>query len=141
MSRIDISARFTSGKIAAMLDLRGRVPNGDGSFTDGLITKYQDNLDAFAKTLVTQTNSIYASSASTEMVSDYLKDVKDDTTLQNFDSGIKDGEFTVKVYNTQGKVVAQRNIAINAATTLNDITRGNSIVNDFGTPPLEVFNS
>ena len=130
-SRIDISARFTSGKIAAMLDLRGRVPNNDGSFTDGLITKYQDNLDAFAKTLVTQTNSIYASSASAEMVSDYLKDVKDDTTLQNFDSGIKDGEFTVKVYNTQGKVVAQRNIAINAATTLNDITRGNSIVNDF----------
>ena len=130
-TKIDISERITSGRISAMLDLRGRNLGADGKFTDGLITKYEDNLDAFAKTLVTQTNSIYASAAVESMNSDYLGGVMADTTLQNYDSGIKSGSFTVKIYNTQGEVVAQRDIEINPTTTLNDISRGNSIVNDF----------
>ncbi len=130
-TKIDISERITSGRVSAMLDLRGRDLGPDGKFTDGLITKYENNLDAFAKTLVTQTNSIYASSATKSMTSDYLGGVMANTTLQNYDSGIKNGSFTVKVYNTQGDVVAQRDIEINATTTLNDITHGNSIVNEF----------
>lgn len=130
-TQIDISARFTGGKIAAMLDLRGRTQGEEGKMVDGLITKYEDDLDAFAKTLVTQTNSVYASSSTTSMLSDQLRGVMSNTTLQNYDSGIKNGDITFKVYNTQGKVVAERSININPATTLNDITRGNSIVNDF----------
>lgn len=130
-TRIDISQRITSGRISAMLDLRGRDLGPDGKFTDGLITKYENNLDAFAKTLVTQTNSIYASAAVESMNSDYLGGVEAKTTLQNYDSNIKSGTFTVKVYNTQGDVVAQRDIEINPTTTLDDITHGNSIVNEF----------
>lgn len=130
-TRIDISSKFTGGKIAGMLDLRGRYMTSDGKMRDGILTTYQDNLDAFAKTFITQTNSVYASGAVKEMVSDYLKDAKANTTLQNYDNGIKDGDITVKIYNTQGNVVAQRKISINASTTLNDITRGNSIVQDF----------
>ena len=130
-TRIDISSKFTGGKIAGMLDLRGRYMTSDGKMRDGILTTYQDNLDAFAKTFITQTNSVYASGAVKEMVSDYLKDAKANTTLQNYDNGIKNGDITVKIYDTQGNVVAQRNISINASTTLNDITRGNSIVQDF----------
>lgn len=129
--RIDISERITAGKIGAMLDLRGRTKGADGKMSDGLITKYEDDLDAFAKTLVTQTNSIYASSATDKMYSDHLPGVMASTTLQNFDSGIKNGTFTVKVYNTQGVLQASREIEINPTTTLDDITRGNSIVNEF----------
>lgn len=130
-TKIDISSRITGGKIGAMLDLRGREHDENGKMIDGIITDYEKNLDSFAKTLVTQTNSIYASSATTKMISDYLPEVRDNTSLQAFDSGIKNGSFTVKVYNTQGEVLAQRDIKIDVTTTLNDITHGNSIVNDF----------
>lgn len=130
-TKIDISSKFTGGKIAAMLDLRGRYMSGDGKMRDGILTQYQDNLDAFAKTLTTQTNSVYASGAVGQMVSDHMKGARANTTLQNYDSGIKSGDITVKVYNSQGDVIAKRNININASTTFNNITQGNSIVQDF----------
>ena len=116
-TKIDISSKFTGGKIAAMLDLRGRYMSGDGKMRDGILTQYQDNLDAFAKTLTTQTNSIYASGAVGQMVSDHMKGARANTTLQNYDSGIKSGDITVKIYNSQGDVIAKRNINIKASTT------------------------
>ncbi|ALV24111.1 flagellar hook-associated protein [Campylobacter iguaniorum] len=130
-TRADMSAKISGGKLGAMLDLRGRYANDDGVVQDGLITQFQNNLNSFAKTLVVETNNIYASSPQEQMNSSALVDMKGNTTLQNFDSSIQSGSFNVLVYDASGNVVAKKSININSSTTLNDTKQGNSIIGDF----------
>lgn len=130
-TRTNLNAKITGGKLGAMLDLRGRNSDADGNPTDGLITDFKQNLDTFAKTLIINTNNIYASGPQDSMYSNELANTKDNTTLQNFDQNISDGNFEVMVYNKDGEVVAKKTININSATTFNDTTQGNSIVSDF----------
>lgn len=129
--RIDMTKKISSGKISAMLDLRGRNLDDSGFVTDGTISEFRHNLDAFAKKLIIQTNSIYSMSARSNLSSSDLRLLDDKTTLQNFSPEIKTGHFTVKVYDSNANLIASKKININPSTTMNDVKQGNSIVDDF----------
>ena len=129
--KVDLNGRISGGKLGAALDLRGRRVDDNGEFQDGTIQKYIDNLNTFAKGIINETNNIYARSAVENAVTDEIKDLSDSRTLMNFNDDIKRGSFDVVVYNNQGQEVARKTININASTTINDNTRGNSIVRDF----------
>lgn len=129
--RYNMTENLSGGKIGAILDLRGRAidANANGGFpSDGKIQGYIDDLDTLATTLITQTNSIYAKSAQPSMQTPPLSEVKDDTTLKNAFSNIKEGTFDVIVYDNQGKEVARKTITVDSTTTLNDNTYSSSIV-------------
>ncbi|PPB69025.1 flagellar hook-associated protein FlgK [Campylobacter hyointestinalis subsp. hyointestinalis] len=130
-TRANMSSKITGGKLGAILDLRGRYSDENGNMTDGMITEFRDNLDTFAKTLIQQTNNIYASSAKDKMNTSDISGMRDNTTLQNIDKNIKNGSFDVIIYNASGGVVAKKTININQTTSMNDTTQGNSIVSDF----------
>ncbi len=130
-TRINMNSKIVNGKLGAMLDLRGREVNENGTMKDGIITEFRDHLDSFTKTLITQTNNIYASGATSSMSSNDLTKMQDNTTLQNYDSQIKNGSFDVVVYNKQGKEVGRKTINVDASTTMNDTRQGNSIISDF----------
>ena len=129
--KVDLNGRISGGKLGAALDLRGRKMDDSGEFQDGTIQKYIDNLNTFAKGIINETNNIYAKSAVENAVTDEIKDLSDSRTLMNFNNDIKHGSFDVVVYNNQGQEVARKTININASTSINDNTRGNSIVRDF----------
>ncbi|WP_314069360.1 flagellar hook-associated protein FlgK [Campylobacter showae] len=129
--KVDLNGRIQGGKLGSALDLRGRRMDDSGEFQDGTIQKYIDNLNTFAKGIINETNNIYARSAVENAVTDEIKDLSDSRTLMNFNNDIKHGSFDVVVYNNQGQEVARKTININASTSINDNTRGNSIVRDF----------
>ena len=129
--KVDLNGRISGGKLGAALDLRGRKMDDSGEFQDGTIQKYIDNLNTFAKGIINETNNIYAKSAVENAVTDEIKGLSDSRTLMNFNNDIKHGSFDVVVYNNQGQEVARKTININASTSINDNTRGNSIVRDF----------
>ncbi len=132
--KIDITEQITGGKIGAMLDLRGRdldVDSKEGYPRDGILQGYIDNLDLFAKTLIVNTNNIYASSPQKQMVSLPNEGLTKDIALMGHDKFIQKGDFEVVVYNADGQEVAKKTININASTTMDDTSFGNSIVSDF----------
>lgn len=129
--KVDLNGRISGGKLGAALDLRGRRVDDSGEFQDGTIQKYIDNLNTFAKGIINETNNIYAKSAVENAVTDELDGLSDSRTLMNFNNDIKHGSFDVVVYNNQGQEVARKTINVNATTSMNDNTRGNSIVRDF----------
>ncbi|PPB53913.1 flagellar hook-associated protein FlgK [Campylobacter hyointestinalis] len=130
-TRVDMSSKITGGKLGAILDLRGRTTDENGNMQDGMITEFRNNLDAFAKTLIEQTNNIYASSAQDKMSTSDIPGMRDNATLQNIDKDIKSGSFDVLIYNASGEVIAKKTININQSTTMNDTKQGNSIIGDF----------
>ncbi len=129
-TRYDITGKIQGGKIGAMLDLRGRTidktTNG-GYPSDGIVQGYVDDLDTFANTLITQTNNIYASSASLKKISPVHDDLKSDIALVDSDLNVKERTFDLVMYNNSGKEVARKSITIDSSTTM-DGTLGNSIV-------------
>lgn len=129
--KIDISSKITGGKAGAMLDLRGRHVNDNGELTDGILTLFKDELDTFAKTFIIATNNVYGQAAQESLDSDFLSEARDNMTLQNFSKDINSGDFTVKIYNKNGDLIAQKSINVNPSTTFNDTRQGNSIVDDF----------
>ncbi|MDR2906307.1 MAG: flagellar hook-associated protein FlgK [Helicobacteraceae bacterium] len=73
LSQIDISKDIVGGKMGALLDLRGRVySRATGEPEDGLLQKYKDMLDVFARGVIQSTNQIYASGATDKMSSDQI---------------------------------------------------------------------
>lgn len=131
---INIMPSITGGQIGAELELRGRyIDKSTGQTTDGTIQKYIDNLDTFSKTLITQTNNIYAKSAQNKANSSELHSLKKDNSLMNFDNNIKEGTFDVVVYNKQGQEVARKTIEINVTTAMHSNKDSNSIVTQFNT--------
>lgn len=132
-SPIELTGKLSGGKVGAMLDLRGRNidPTQESGFPkDGLLQGYVDDMDAFARTFVEQTNNIYAGSAQESMISLANKDLKDDTALVDNKKSIQQGEFDVVMYDNQGEEVGRKTIAINSLTTMNDGTE-DSIVGQF----------
>ena len=81
--------------------------------------------------MIVNTNNIYALSAQNSMTSVDVKNMLPETPLQNHSSYIKNGSFTVNVYNATGQVVATKTINIDASTTMDDTRQGNSIVSQF----------
>lgn len=127
----NIMPNITGGQIGAELELRGRyIDSSTGQTTDGTIQKYIDNLDTFARTLITQTNNVYAKSSQTKANSNDLNFLRPENSLKNFNDGIKEGTFDVVVYNKQGVEVARKTISVDQLTTMGG-TNSNSIIAQF----------
>jgi len=131
-TRYDITGKIQGGKIGAMLDLRGRhidkTTNG-GYPSDGVIQSYVDNLDTFANTLITQTNNIYAKSASLSKQSPAHNNLKANTSLIDSPLNIKSGTFDLVMYDNSGKEVARKSININPSTNMDGTAvNSNSII-------------
>ena len=131
---VDLTGKIKGGQLGAQLDLRGRYYNkAEGKYNDGIIQGYMDSLDTFAKTLITQTNNIYASSAKSSMNSDYLPGLTPDTTLMNYDKSIQPGTFDVVIYDEKGEEKVRKSITIDVNTTMEDVVRQiNSNTDDSG---------
>ena len=134
--RYNMTEQLSGGKIGAMLDLRGRIIDGNsnGGFPkDGKIQQYVDDLDTFAQTLITESNNIYASSAQLKMQSPLMSEVKSDSSLKNVYPNLQNGTFDVIIYDNAGKEVAKKTITVGSTTTMNDNTFSDSILKQINT--------
>ncbi|EDP1803298.1 flagellar hook-associated protein FlgK [Campylobacter jejuni] len=120
----DLTAKISGGQLGAQLDLRGRnYSKSEGKYEDGIIQGYMDSLDTFAKTMINETNNLYASSAKSSVTSDYLSGLKGDIPLVNYDRTIQPGSFDIVIYDDKGDKKLTKTITIDANTTMNDIMR------------------
>ena len=116
---VPMDQEIKGGKVGAILDLRGaRIDNSSGMPTDGIIQTTYSQLDAFAKTLISSTNNIYANVGVKNLSSNPLDFDMEKTPLVDSGLGIKEGSFFIKVYDVDGNVVAKREITIDSATVL-----------------------
>jgi len=122
--RRDLTTMLKGGQIGAALDLRGRNYNKtEGKYKDGIIQNYMDSLDTFAKTMINETNNLYASSAKKSVSSDPLLGLQGDYPLVNYDRTIQAGSFDIVIYDEKGDKQVSKTINIDANTTMNDILR------------------
>ncbi|WP_144670469.1 flagellar hook-associated protein FlgK [Campylobacter jejuni] len=120
----DLTAKISGGQLGAQLDLRGRnYSKSEGKYEDGIIQGYMDSLDTFAKTMINETNNLYASSAKSSVTSDYLSGLKGDIPLVNYDRTIQPGSFDIVIYDDKGDKKLTKTITIDVNTTMNDIMR------------------
>ncbi len=118
----DLTTKISSGKLGAQLDLRGRVWNEyEQGWDDGKIQEYKDMIDTFAKTMITHTNNIYASSAKKSLTSDPMTRLSNDTNLVSYDKNIQTGSFDIVIYDEKGDEKNRKTININLHTTVQDI--------------------
>ncbi|MBT0885685.1 flagellar hook-associated protein FlgK, partial [Campylobacter sp. 2018MI10] len=119
-----LTAKISGGQLGAQLDLRGRnYSKSEGKYEDGIIQGYMDSLDTFAKTMINETNNLYASSAKSSVTSDYLSGLKGDIPLVNYDRTIQPGSFDIVIYDDKGDKKLTKTITIDVNTTMNDIMR------------------
>ncbi len=124
---IPMEENITSGKIGAILDLRGgEIDPVTGKPEDGIIQKTLDQMDAFAKGLVESTNNIYAQTSTTKMESNLL-DLNPTNSLVSSPLNINEGSFELIVYDIDGNEAGKRVISIDAATSMTGIVGSNSI--------------
>ncbi len=125
---IDFTNKIRSGKLGAIVKLRGDGIDSKGNPTNSKIQGYIDDLDSFSKGFVQKINSMYASSSQTNIHSD-IYSINNNTKLLEIND-IHEGNFNVVVYNNQGDVVAKRAINIDKNTILKDTdtTNTNTIV-------------
>jgi flagellar hook-associated protein 1 FlgK len=122
---IPMDEDIRGGKVGAILELRGSKISREnvGSFENGVLQNVINELDAFSKGLIQNTNNLYAAAATTNMESNSLN-IGDDTSLVTSDVGIKEGAFDIIIYDIDGDEKARRTININAITSM---TGANSI--------------
>jgi len=130
--KVDITGSIRGGKLGAMLDIRGdKLDSNTNRATNSKIQGYIDDLDTFSKTFVQAVNSVYASSAQENIVTDDLSEIGESGKLANLD-GIKEGSFNIKIYDSLGNEVSTRSITIDDKTSLRTNVDGtvnpNSIV-------------
>lgn len=118
----DLTEKIAGGKLGAQLDLRGRRwEKANANYDDGIIQDYKNMLDTFAKTMMTHTNNIYATSAKKSVTSDSMSFLRGDTTLVNYDKNIQTGTFDIVIYDDKGDKINSKTITINSHTTMEDI--------------------
>ena len=128
---IPLEEVVTDGKIGAILDLRGgTIDNTEGIPKDGIIQNVVAELDSFATTLIESTNNLYASSSTTRMDSNHV-DLNPTNAVLNSSLNVKEGSFSVLVYDNDGNEVAKRSINIDIATTMTGAKDSNSIEGQF----------
>ena len=120
--KTDITDKLRGGKIGAILDLRG---NGYDTAAqkplNSKIQSYIDKFDAFAKTMIQKSNSLYGSVGQDHIQTDAIEGVKSDTKLAQLPD-LNSGSFDVVVYNNIGDIVARRAVTLDENTTLQSIT-------------------
>lgn len=122
---------ITAGKVGALLELRGREIGDDGEFADGFLQETINNLDAFTKTLIQSSNTIYAQSATGSMQSNVLPFGPTQSLLstgENFSAGT----FDVVVYDINGQEKARRTVTVDIKTVLDGASATNLLPD--GTP-------
>ncbi|WP_276883571.1 flagellar hook-associated protein FlgK [Campylobacter cuniculorum] len=118
----DLTGKIKGGQLGAQLDLRGRNYNKtEGKYKDGIIQGYMDSLDTFSKTLINETNNIYASSAKSSITSDYQPYLRGDIPLVNYDRTIQPGSFDIVIYDEKGDEQVRKTITIDVNTTMQDL--------------------
>ncbi|WP_212741828.1 flagellar hook-associated protein FlgK [Campylobacter sp. MIT 12-5580] len=118
----DLTTRISGGKLGAQLELRGRTYIKDEQRYDGgMIQEYKDMMNTFTKTLITQTNNIYASSAKSSLSSDTLPHLDNNTSLISYDKNIQIGTFDLVLYDDKGNKVNTKTITIDVNTTMQDL--------------------
>lgn len=131
---VPMEQQVQGGKIGAIFSLRGaRIDDKSGMPVDGVIQQTYSQLNAFASTLITSTNNIYAKTGTSTMTSKTLE-FNSTEPLVNTNDNIKTGSFNVLVYDIDGNVVAKREIHIDQVTTLSarSVPNGNSIEEQLG---------
>ncbi|EAH8914866.1 flagellar hook-associated protein FlgK [Campylobacter coli] len=120
----DLTAKISGGQLGAQLDLRGRnYSKSEGKYSDGIIQGYMDSLNTFAKTMINETNNLYASSAKSSVTSDYLPGLTEDIPLVNYDRTIQPGSFDIVIYDDKGDKKLTKTITVDVNTTMEDIMR------------------
>ncbi|HEO8742179.1 TPA: flagellar hook-associated protein FlgK [Campylobacter upsaliensis] len=120
----DLTAKLKGGQLGAQLDLRGRdYDKLEGAYDNGILQGYIDSLNTFSKTLITETNNLYAGSAKNSATSDYLEGLTGDVPLMNYDRTIQAGTFDIVIYDEKGNGKVRKSITIDVTTTMNDLMR------------------
>ncbi|MFQ6342632.1 flagellar hook-associated protein FlgK [Campylobacter sp. VTCC 70190] len=120
----DLTSKINGGQLGAQLDLRGRTySKSEGKYIDGIIQGYMDSLNTFTKTMINETNNLYASSAKSSVTSDYLSGLKGDIPLVNYDKTIQPGSFDIVIYDEKGDKKLTKTINIDVKTTMEDVIR------------------
>ncbi|EKO7625047.1 flagellar hook-associated protein FlgK [Campylobacter upsaliensis] len=120
----DLTAKLKGGQLGAQLDLRGRdYDKLEGAYDNGILQGYIDSLNTFSKTLINETNNLYAASAKNSATSDYLEGLTGDVPLMNYDRTIQAGSFDIVIYDEKGAEKVRKTITIDVATTMNDLMR------------------
>lgn len=120
----DLTGKISGGQLGAQLDLRGRnYDKSKGKYSDGIIQGYMDSLDTFSKTMINETNNLYASSAKSSVTSDYLPGLQGNIPLMNYDRTIQPGSFDIVLYDEKGDKKVTKTINIDVNTTMDDIVR------------------
>jgi len=119
--KTDITSKIKSGKIGAIIALRGDGVDAEGKATNSKIQGYINNLDNLAKGFIQNVNSIYAQSPQKEIVSQDTSGLQK-TSLVMSNESIKKGSFDVIVYNALGEEVAKKSIMIDNKTKMDDGT-------------------
>ncbi|MGH2328172.1 flagellar hook-associated protein FlgK [Campylobacter taeniopygiae] len=120
----DLTGKISGGQLGAQLDLRGRnYDKSKGKYSDGIIQGYMDSLDTFSKTMINETNNLYASSAKSPVTSDYLPGLQGNIPLMNYDRTIQPGSFDIVLYDDKGDKKVTKTINIDVNTTMDDIVR------------------
>ncbi|EAL3982223.1 flagellar hook-associated protein FlgK [Campylobacter upsaliensis] len=120
----DLTAKLKGGQLGAQLDLRGRdYDKLEGAYDNGILQGYIDSLNTFSKTLINETNNLYAASAKNSATSDYLEGLTGDVPLMNYDRTIQAGSFDIVIYDEKGTEKVRKTITIDVATTMNDLMR------------------
>ncbi|EAI3921244.1 flagellar hook-associated protein FlgK [Campylobacter upsaliensis] len=118
----DLTAKLKGGQLGAQLDLRGRdYDKLEGAYDNGILQGYIDSLNTFSKTLITETNNLYAGSAKNSATSDYLEGLTGDVSLMNYDRTIQAGTFDIVIYDEKGNEKVRKSITIDVTTTMNDL--------------------
>ncbi|EMO7827490.1 flagellar hook-associated protein FlgK [Campylobacter upsaliensis] len=120
----DLTAKLKGGQLGAQLDLRGRdYDKLEGAYDNGILQGYIDSLNTFSKTLINETNNLYAASAKNSATSDYLEGLTGDVPLMNYDRTIQAGTFDIVIYDEKGNEKVRKSITIDVTTTMNDLMR------------------
>lgn len=117
----DMSHEISGGKVNAILNLRGRTMNEKGTFDDGIIQGYIDDLDTFAQTIMEVTNSLYAQAPQSRLESQKVSFTEGDALIVNQNININNGKFKINMYDANGNKVATKEVTINDQSTMNSI--------------------
>ena len=133
-SKVDITKNIPKQSIiGGLLEFRGTSFDEKGSLIDGYSGKYIDELNAFSKTLIQTTNSIYAYSAQEEPTGEQLFDPISLTDKQinqyplsspqvekSLANPVRNGTLTLSAYDNNGSFIKDIKIDIDKDKTLQD---------------------
>jgi len=130
----DISDSITNGKIGALLDLRGRkFDKQTAEPADGFIHEYIEGLDVLARTIIQQTNNIYAKSSDKQMVSNEIgktiqltssqKSAQLKPIAESYGKKVQKGDMVFSIYDLDGQILQKEiKVSINPETeSLKDV--------------------